>query len=105
MAELVLALESRDRVVTPGTLDDGAHGRIEIIGIGADELFHRSKTLGHPGAVIEQFRGLAERRVVEGDDHSAERLCPLDRLIVERLHRLVSEEFALGSFEHTDAQA
>ena len=65
-------------------------------GVGCQQRTRGDGALGHPGAVVEQARGLVERLDIDLDDLAAEPRQPLERVVVAGLELPVAEEQPLA---------
>ena len=76
-----------------------AGDRMQRFGPTIDEVANRNIALGDPRPLIEQSRGLEERRKIDLDKFAAEALDPPQHLGEEPLALCVAEKFKLARRE------
>jgi hypothetical protein len=88
-----------------GAADDLAQHRQQRLGLLVKEVADGGVALGHPGAVVEQARGVEEEAQVDGHAFAAEFGNAHDRFVIQARGIGVAEEFQIFFFRDADLEA
>ncbi len=103
-AQGVLAPEGVDRRDREAALQDGAHGRFDGPGPGAQQTLDRRGPLGHPRPVIEQRGRGKQRRDVDFDEAHAQPADTLDGPLIEPWRLGVAQPVELVGARQADGR-